>query len=218
MFRLQLERSSGWNREGRTSGFLPSLLGWPPALLPLQQGLHGKGRMYQEKMADVDDDDEGEAALIEDEAPEDSASSRSQCTVCHRSMPVTRLGLIRVRGLVLNRCPGSRKPPAPVNTCQRGNIPDIADSVQAFKLRRFSVKILKRVPRASRNLSARKLAEILDRVSSDGSESSWDRLFCFPARYLRVPDRGGHCRSLASHTNQRTLPSSSLPLIDEQVN
>ena len=29
------------------------------------------------------DDDEGEAALIEDEAPEDSASSRSQCTVCH---------------------------------------------------------------------------------------------------------------------------------------
>ena len=64
------------------------------------------------------------------------------------------------------------------------------------------MKILKRVPRASRDLSARKLAEILGRVSSDGSESSWDRLFCFPARCLRVPDRGGHRRSLASHTNQ----------------
>ena len=61
--------------------------------------------------ADVDvDDDEGEAGLIEDEAPKDSASSCSQCTVCHRSMPITRLGLIRIHGPVLNRCPCSRKP------------------------------------------------------------------------------------------------------------
>ena len=105
---------------------------------------------------------------------------------------------------------------APVNTCQRGDFPDIPDSVQAFKLRRLPVKILKSVPRASRGLSAR-LAEILDCFSSDGSESSWDRLFCFPARCLRVPDRGSHCRSLASHTNQRkrTPPSSSLSLIVE---
>ena len=65
------------------------------------------------KMADGDDDDEGEAALIEDEAPEDSASSRSQCTVCHRSMSVTRLGLIRVHGPVLNRCPGLEGRPHP---------------------------------------------------------------------------------------------------------
>ena len=91
--------------------------------------------VHNRKMANGGDDDEGEAALIEDEASEDSASSRSQCTFCHRSMPVTRLGLIRVHGPVLNRCPGSRRPPAPVNTCQRGNIPDIADPVQAFKLR-----------------------------------------------------------------------------------
>ena len=47
------------------------------------------------------DDGEGETALIEDEAPEESASFRSLCTVCHRSMPVTRLGLIRVHGQVL---------------------------------------------------------------------------------------------------------------------
>lgn len=32
---------------------------------------------------------------------------------------------------------------APVNTCQRGDFPDIPDSVQAFKLRRLPVKILK---------------------------------------------------------------------------
>ena len=49
MFRWRLEQNSDWSREGRTSGFLPSQLGWPPALLPLQQGLHGKGRMYQGK-------------------------------------------------------------------------------------------------------------------------------------------------------------------------
>ena len=75
-------------------------------------------------MADGNDD-EGEVALIEDEAPEDSASSRSQRKVCNRSMPVTRLGLIRVHGPVINRCPGSRKPPACINTCQHGNIADI---------------------------------------------------------------------------------------------
>ena len=28
---------------------LPSQLGWPPALIPLQRGLHGNGRMYQGK-------------------------------------------------------------------------------------------------------------------------------------------------------------------------
>ena len=65
---------------------------------------------------DDNDDDEGEKVLIKDEALEDSASSRSQCTVCHRSMPVTRLG-IRDHGPALNRCPGSQKLPAPVNTC-----------------------------------------------------------------------------------------------------
>ena len=57
-------------------------------------------------MADGDDGEDG-VRLIEDEAPEDFASSHSQCTVCHRSMPITRLGLIYVHGPVLNRCPGS---------------------------------------------------------------------------------------------------------------
>ena len=168
-------------------------------------------------MADVDDD-EGEAALIEDEAAEDSAPYRSQCTVCHRSMPVTRLGLIRIHGPVWNRCPGSRKPRAPVNTCQRGNIPDIADSVQAFKLRRFSAKILKRVPRASRDLSARKLAKILDRVSSDGTACS----VSLPAAYecqieAAIAEAWLHTPTSLSKS-KRTLPSSSLPLTDVQVN
>ena len=145
-------------------------------------------------MADGNDD-EGEAALIEDEAPEDSASSCSQRTVCNRSMPVTRLGLICVHGPVLNHCPGSRKPPACINTCQRG----LHAGLQATQAPSEDPE---ESPSPSRDLSARKLAEILNRVSSDGSESSWDRLFCFPARCLRVPDRGGHRRSLASHTNQ----------------
>ena len=82
------------------------------------------------------------------------------------------------------------------------------------------MKILKRVPRASRDLqlSARKLAEILDRVSSDGSESSWDRLFCFPARCLRVPDRGGHRRSLASHTNQLIKEEADSTIVQSAPN
>ena len=176
-------------------------------------------------LADGDDDDdgEGEAALIEDEAPEDSASSRSQCTVCHRSMPVTRLGLIRVHGPVLNRCPGSRRPPAPVNTCQRGNIPDIADPVQAFKLRRFSVKILKRVPRASRDLSARNWPKFS--IASHQTARSLPGIACsvslraaYECRIEAAIAEAWLHTPTSSSKRKRTLPSSSLPPIDEQVN
>ena len=113
-------------------------------------------------------------------------------------MPITRSGLVRVHGPVTNCCPGSRNPPLTCTPLQDTPTPDVA---RALSLPRLFAKILKRIPRASRDLSARKLANILDRVTMDNSESSWDRLFCFAPRCLRVPDRGGHQRSLASHVN-----------------
>ena len=163
-----------------------------------------------------DDDDEGGVVLIEDEAPEDSAFSRSLCSVCHRSMPVTRLGLICVHGPVLNRCPGSQKPPTWINTCQRGNIPDIPDSVQAFTLHRVPVKILKRVPHTSCDVSARKLAEILDHILSDGSESSWEHIsVSLPAAYKCQIEAANVDAWLHTPTSlskrKRTRPLSSLP-------
>ena len=121
--------------------------------------------------------------------------SRAQCPICRRTMPLTRAGLIRVHGPVEDRCPGSRKPPSSLPL--RENTP-----TEDFRPRRPSVSILKRIPRASRDLSARKLASILDLVTTDNTVASWDRLFHFASRCLRVPKRGGHRRSLASHVNQ----------------
>ena len=121
--------------------------------------------------------------------------SHAQCPICRRTMPLTRAGLIRVHGPVEDRCPGLRKPPSSLPL--RENIP-----AQDFRPRRPSVSILKCIPQASRDLSARKLASILNLVTTDNTVASWDRLFHFASRCLRVPKRGGHCRSLACHVNQ----------------
>ena len=72
-----------------------------------------------------------------------------------------------------------------------------------------STKVLKRVPRASRLPAATKLASILDGIVKGNDDGSWDRLFRFCSRCLRVPKRGGHRRSLAEEVNQ---------LISEEAN
>ena len=157
---------------------------------------------------DVEDELEINAALNSiDSKSEVGDYSHPKCPVCQRSMPVNRSGLVRVHGPVANRCPGSRQPFADAPSWLGGlttntdrsclNMPE-----QAFNFHRRSVRILKRIPRASRELSAGKLAVIFERVISDNAESSWNRLFSFPASCLRAPDRGGHRSSLASHTNQ----------------
>ena len=66
---------------------------------------------------------------------------------------------------------------------------------------RSTVKLLKRIPRTSRDHAAKKLATILDQVVLNNNTAYWDGLFSSAPRYLRVPRRGGHCRSLASHVN-----------------
>ena len=121
-------------------------------------------------------------------------SSRALCAVCRRSLPLTRLGLIRVHGPVGDRCAGSRNPPI--------QTPDLMSPVSTLNPSRPTQKILKKIPRASRHLAASKLATILDEVVKDNSSASWDRLIRFPVRCLRAPRRGGHRRSLASLTNQ----------------
>ena len=113
--------------------------------------------------------------LIESPIPEASHLSRAECAVCRRSMPITRCGLVRVHGPVASRCPGSRNPPFSTST---------PEAALALSLPRLSAKTVKRIPRASRDRSARKLANILDQVTSGGSEGAWNRLFCFAPRCL----------------------------------
>ena len=61
------------------------------------------------------------------------------------------------------------------------------------------VKILGRILRSARDQVARKLAEILDAITSTNSKESWERLCLFSARCLHAPPRGGHSRSLVSY-------------------
>ena len=79
--------------------------------------------------------------------------------------------------------------------------PFFASKERSTKPPRSTVKILKRISRASRDHAARKLATILDQVVLNNNIASWDCLFSFAPRCRRVPRRGGHRRSLASHVN-----------------
>lgn len=127
-------------------------------------------------------------------------ATRAPCTVCRRLMPLTSLGLIRVHGPLDSRCAGSRELPAGnVNTTDREPVslqcpsaPDapLADQV-AISPPKLAVRTIKRIPRASRELVARKLTSILERVVEANDLASWDRLLRFGTRCLRVLPRGG---------------------------
>ena len=74
-----------------------------------------------------------------------------------------------------------------------------------------SVRVLKRVPRASRHLAATKLARILEDVSEKNDSGSWSRLFKFGRRCLAVPRRGGRRRKLASAVNAQLQEEAEPP-------
>ena len=62
-----------------------------------------------------------------------------------------------------------------------------------------SVRILKRLPRGSRECAAWKLTSILNSVIADIDDiSAWSRLLHFSSKCFQQPRRGGHNRSLAS--------------------
>ena len=124
------------------------------------------------------------------------------CSVCFRPMTITAAGLVRQHGPLRARCPGSRQPPAnptqpPQAALSRtGRSPDATPTGStAFQPACLppgaTVKILKRIPKASRLSAGRKLATILEAVVSKNDHASWDRLFRFSSRCLRAPKRGG---------------------------
>ena len=78
-----------------------------------------------------------------------------------------------------------------------------------------SVKILKRIPRASRGQAASKLATILDAIVSNGDHASWCRLLQFSARCFHVAREGARmvkrC-SLASIVNRKLREEADPPV------
>ena len=65
-----------------------------------------------------------------------------------------------------------------------------------------NIRCLRRIPRASRHLVASKLSSILNSIVDKNDLHAWTALIDFPHRYLSVPARGGHRRSLASCINR----------------
>ena len=151
----------------------------------------------------------------------------SHCSACHRAIALTGAGVICQHGPVSSRCPGAGRPPAALGPLSQSS----ATSSQSHSHAALTplspstslpprplVKILSRIPRASRESSAKKLATILEAVVRRNDHTSWDRLFRFSARCLRHPHpaREGRHWSLATAVNSQLReeagpPSSSPP-------
>ena len=136
------------------------------------------------------------------------------CSICFRPMTITAAGLVRQHGPLRARCPGSHQPPAnstqpPQAVLSRSGRPLVAPLTGSATFQptclppRATVKILKRIPKASRLSAGRKLATILEAVVGKNDHASWDRLFRFSSRCLRAPKRGGQRRSLATVVNRQ---------------
>ena len=83
--------------------------------------------------------------------------------------------------------------------------------MSAFNVQPSSVRILRRVPRASRHLAASRLASILDEVTCKNDNALWARLCAFSSRCLPAPKRGGRRRSLASAVNAQLRDETLVP-------
>ena len=142
------------------------------------------------------------------------SASRASCPVCSRSMPLTKTGALRVHGPLSNRCAGSgmllssQGPQYLRSALGNGGASGDLSSQSPSELLlspniRQSVRVLKRIPRASRHLAATKLSNVLDDVSEKNDTASWARLLKFSQRCFAAPRRGGQRRSLASVVNRQ---------------
>ena len=73
------------------------------------------------------------------------------------------------------------------------------------------MRVLKRIPRASRDQAGLKLATILEGVVSRNDAPAWERLLLFSTRCLRVPARCGRRWSLATLVNKQLREEEDPP-------
>ena len=128
-------------------------------------------------------------------------ASRSVCTVCSvclRCFTVTSAGLVRIHGPISRRCPGSNQPHITTQSSSSSSS-SVTDSQQSSSLVPTTtptangeppihfdfrhVKILKRIPKGSREPCLSKLTNILEGVVNN---DSLERLIHFSSRSLRV--------------------------------
>ena len=127
----------------------------------------------------------------------------AECSVFYRSMPVTRAGVLCAHGPVSSHSTGSGKTPiASFNhptssigqvtsrTQQDGHVPADLPYVHLSKGGQPPPRVLRRIPRVSRTQAVNKLAIILDGIVGKNDHHSWDGLFWFSSRWLRVHRRG----------------------------
>ncbi len=157
-------------------------------------------------------------------------ASRGFCATCLRSISVTSSGMVRAHGPVNSRCPGSNQQPRqPQQQPQQQPTPPGSPQPQSagataqgpavatppgttangelappnFRWQAPRVRILRRIPRASRGQASSKFSAILDGVVSSNSPAAWERLLYFSTRCLRVPQRSGRRWSLATQVNKQ---------------
>ena len=148
------------------------------------------------------------------------------CAVCRRHISITAAGLIRQHGPLRNRCTGSHQQPGPgpgfspllsqqphgPERMRTAPLPSSQTSLDTQQCpMKCSVKILKRIPRSSREQAASKLAVILDAVVSKNDHISWVRLLQFSARCLHVPAQRAKSCSLASMVNRHVREEADPP-------
>ena len=158
----------------------------------------------------------------------------ASCFHCKRSMPLRLDGNVRIHGPFNDRCRGSGQPPdqpeasfqadltnnhSPSSASQNTSTASTSepDSRYSFSPGRFSGRVLKRIPKASRVCTAKKLKELLSAITDANDKPSWERLLLFPSRCLIAPKRGGHRRNLASIVNQAKMKRMPLSLLFYKV-
>ena len=146
----------------------------------------------------------------------------SLCAVCHHPISVTDADLVCIHGPLRRRCPGSRQQPwsgpdnalssrsrwpcgtEEINTGSAVTSPlPLSQSLSECNPTNHSLKILKRIPWASREPAARKLALIVEVVLVANDLAAWNCLFSFCSLCLCAPRRGGHRWNLASEVNRQ---------------
>ena len=119
---------------------------------------------------------------------EGASTSSAACVACRRVFTLMKTGLARTHGPVDSRCPGSRAPPASSSVASqpmtnappaRPVLPNRGEAEVPQRLDlppRHSTKLLKRIPRGSREGAAKKLASLVEAVVTKNDQTSWNRL------------------------------------------
>ena len=106
------------------------------------------------------------------------------------------------RGLSAANSILEQRPTNSIANCPTNLIAEVASSISESFVRSKN-KILKRIPRASRGLAAKKLTSLLDSVVANNNSSSWLRLLHFAQCSLQIPVRQKEKLSLASIVNKQ---------------